>query len=124
MIQMDLTNAYLHADIQIRVIIYIPRGFPGAGEIARLDKVTYGTKQGARRFYDHTNTVLHEIGFEQCPTEPCLFRYLHKENEAAFLILYVDDALISGPHKLVEEIEKKLKEYFHSKFVPPKYFLG
>ena len=48
MIQMDLTNAYLHADIVDDVYIVIPPGFPGAGEIGRLDKATYGTRQGAR----------------------------------------------------------------------------
>ena len=104
MVQMDLTNAYLHADIQDRVFIYIPQGFPGAGEIAKLDKATYGTKQGARRFYDHSIKVLKSIGFTQCPIEPCLFRYLQDE-DAAFLILYVDDALIAGPQRLVKTIE-------------------
>jgi hypothetical protein len=44
MIHMDLTNAYLHADIVDDVYIVIPPGFPGAGEIGRLDKATYGTR--------------------------------------------------------------------------------
>ncbi len=44
---MDLTNAYLHADIVDEVYIIIPQGFKGEGEIAKLDKATYGTKQGA-----------------------------------------------------------------------------
>jgi hypothetical protein len=74
MIQMDLTNAYLHADIVDEVFIIIPPRFKGAGEVAKLDKATYGTKQGARRFYDHTVKVLTPIGFTQCPSEPCLFR--------------------------------------------------
>jgi hypothetical protein len=34
-IQLDLTNAYLHAPILDVVYIYIPEGFPGQGEIAR-----------------------------------------------------------------------------------------
>jgi hypothetical protein len=123
-VQMDLTNAYLHADIQDRVFIYIPQGFPGAGEIARLDKATYGTKQGARRFYDHTIKVLTQIGFEQCSTEPCLFRYLGNHEDAVFLILYLNDALISGSKKLVETIKEKLKHYFDCNFAPPKDFLG
>jgi hypothetical protein len=72
-IQMDLTNAYLHADIVDEVYIIIPPGFQGAGEIAKLEKATYSTKQGARRFYDHTVQVLQQIGFTQCPSEPCLF---------------------------------------------------
>ena len=123
MIQMDLTNAYLHADIIDDVYIIIPPGFPGAGEIGRLDKATYGTRQGARRFYDHTVNVLLYIGFTQCPNEPCLFRYL-KGDDATFLLLYVDDALISGPKQIVKEIENKLMVYFDSKFNLPKDFLG
>ncbi len=38
MVQLDLTNAYLHAPIKDIVYIYIPEGFPGEGEIARLHK--------------------------------------------------------------------------------------
>ena len=41
-IQMDLTNAYLHASIQEKVYIYIPDGFPGKGEIALLVKAVTG----------------------------------------------------------------------------------
>ncbi len=47
----------LHAQIQDVVLIVIPEGFPGTGEIALLEKGLYGTKQGSRRFYDHTDTV-------------------------------------------------------------------
>ena len=63
LVQLDLTNAYLHAPIQDVVYIYVPEGFPHAGEIARLRKAAYGTKQGARRFYDYTVIILTQIGF-------------------------------------------------------------
>jgi hypothetical protein len=46
------------------------------------------------------------------------------DDQAAFLILYVDDALISGPEILVDDIQKKLREYFDVKFSPPKDFIG
>ena len=62
-VQMDLTNAYLHADITDIVLIIIPKGYPGEGEAALLKKGLYGTKQGSRRFYDHTDKVLTSIGF-------------------------------------------------------------
>jgi len=120
---MDLTNAYLHASIIDEVYIVIPQGFKGEGEIAKLDKATYGTKQGARRFYDHTVQVLTQIGFTQCSNEPCLFRYLQND-DAAFLILYVDDALISGPETIVQEIQQKLTNHFDVKFAKPKDFIG
>ena len=41
MIQLDLTNAYLHAPIVDVVYIIIPEGFEGAGQIARLRKAAY-----------------------------------------------------------------------------------
>ncbi len=121
--QIDLTNAYLHAPIQDVVYIIIPPGFPRAGEVARLNKAAYGTKQGARRFYDHTANVLKHIGMTQCPNEPCLFCYLYQGHEA-FLIQYVDDSLISGQPQAVEQLKAELQKHFQCKFNPPKDILG
>jgi hypothetical protein len=42
-VQIDLTNAYLHAAIKDVVFIVIPDGFPGAGKVALLEKGLYGT---------------------------------------------------------------------------------
>ncbi len=123
MIQLDLTNAYLHAPIKDVVYIYIPDGFPGAHEIARLRKAAYGTKQGARRFYDYTAQVLHEIGLTQCPSDPCLFRYLYEGSEC-FLLQYMDDSLISGDDIDLKQQQKELTKYFDCKFITPKDFLG
>jgi hypothetical protein len=108
--QLDLTNAYLHAPIQDVVYIIIPDGFPHAGEIARLRKAAYGTKQGARRFYDHTANVFKHIGMVQCPNEPCLFRYLTNDDEA-FIIQYVDDSLIAGQPSC-EKVKRGISQIF------------
>jgi hypothetical protein len=124
MVQLDLTNAYLHAPIKDTVYIIVPEGFPGQGEVARLDKAAYGTKQGARRFYDHSASTLKEIGMTQCPYEPCLFRYVLAPGEECFLLQYVDDSLISGTQRAIESLEEKLKKKFKCKFQVPKDFLG
>jgi hypothetical protein len=121
--QMDLTNAYLHANIKDKIFIIIPAGFPGEGEVARLDKATYGTKQGARRFYDHTLQVLTTMGMTQILIEPCLFRMLSRDQET-FLILSVDDALIVGQPAVVTHIKQQLLKHFDCKFNTPKDFLG
>jgi hypothetical protein len=61
-VQMDLTNAHLHATIKdVVYIVIIPDDFPGAGEIALLEKGLYGTKQGSRRFCDHKDEVFKSI---------------------------------------------------------------
>jgi hypothetical protein len=124
-VQLDLTNAYLHAPIlQDVVFIYIPEGFPHAGEIARLRKAAYGTKQGARRFYDYTVKVLDHIGFTKCPNDSCLFRYLTNEGHACFLLQYVDDALIAGEQSAIQKVQEELKKYFQCKFQTPHDILG
>ena len=122
--QLDLTNAYLHAPIKDTVHIIIPAGFPGQGEVARLDKAAYGTKQGARRFYDHAASTLKEIGMKQCAYEPCLFRYVLRPGEECFLLQYVDDSLIAGTKKAIESLKEKLRTKFKCKFQIPKDFLG
>jgi hypothetical protein len=122
-VQMDLTNVYLHAAIKDVVFIVIPEGFPGADEIALLEKGLYGTKQGSRRFYDHTDEVFKSIGLKPCPSEPCLYRYLD-ENGACFVLLYVDDALITGNKTTVQTVESNIAKHFKCKFNPPQDFLG
>ncbi len=123
MVQLDLTNAYLHSPIVDVVYIFIPEGFPGQGEIARLRKAAYGTKQGARRFYDYTANVLKHIGLTQCSLESCLFQYL-VGNAEYFLLQYVDDSLIAGHPTAIKHLQQEMQKYFKCKFVRPKDFFG
>jgi hypothetical protein len=121
--QLDLTNVYLHAPIKDKVYIIVPEGFSGEGEVARLDKAAYGTKQGARRCYEHSASTLKDIGMIQCEYEPCLFRYVLEEGQECFLLQYVDDSL-TGTMKAVKDLKAKLKKKFKCKFQMPKDFLG
>ena len=123
MLQLDLTNAYLHAPIVDVVYIVIPEGFEGTGQIARLKKAAYGTKQGARRFYDHTALTLSKLGLKQCPNEPCLFRYIY-EGEECYLLQYVDDSLLAGTPKALKHLQTQLSKHFKCNFLKPKDFLG
>jgi hypothetical protein len=106
-VQLDLTNAYLHAPMKDVVYIYIPDGFPGEGEIARLDKAAYGTKQGARRFYDFSAETLIKIGMKQCTIEPCLFRFNPSKDEECFLLQYERDK--SSDKTVTTQIEQALQ---------------
>jgi hypothetical protein len=118
-VQMELTNAYLHVAIKEVVFIVIPDGFPGAGEIALLEKGLYGTKQGSRIFYDHTDEIFKSIiGLKPCPNEPCLYRNLN-EHGACFVLLYVDDALITGDKETVTSVEHKISKHFNQVQVQP-----
>jgi hypothetical protein len=121
--QLDLTNACLHASIKDVVLIIIPEGFPGENEVDILRQAGHGTKQGARRFYDHTTTTLNSIGLKTSPSEPCLFRHLGPEG-ACFALACVDDSLLGGDEAAVEKIKKELQQKFRCKFQIPVDFLG
>jgi hypothetical protein len=123
MIQLDLTNAYLHAPIQDVVYIIIPPGFPREGEVVILKKAAYGTKQGARRFDDYNKKVLLHLGLTLCPNEPCLFRYLY-QGSVCYLLQYVDDAFIAGEPTALQHLQQQTTKYFQCKFAKPKDFLG
>ena len=122
-IQLDFTNAYLHAGIQDVVLIIIPEGYPGAGEVAILRKALYGTKQGSRRYYDHADKVFKHLGFVRCQTEPCLYRF-QDESGHCFLICYVDDSILFGTSETVENVKRKLGEHFKCKWSELKDFTG
>ena len=122
-VQLDFTNAYLHAGIQDVVLIIIPEGYPGAGEVAILRKALYGTKQGSRRYYDHADKVFKHLGFVRCQTEPCLYRF-QDESGHCFLICYVDDSILFGTSETVENVKRKLGEHFKCKWSELKDFTG
>jgi hypothetical protein len=75
--------------------------------MALLKKAAYGTKQGARRFYDYNKTVLFHLGLTICPNEPCLFRYLYK-GSVRYLLQYVDDALIAGEPTVIQFLQQQM----------------
>ncbi len=104
--------------------IYIPEGFSDEGEIARLDKAAFGTKQGARRFYDFSAETLIKTGMKQCTIEPCLFRFNRSKDEECFLLQYYDDSLIAGTKEAIRQLQHKLNKHFKCKFQKPKDFLG
>ena len=125
----DSKNAYLHANMQDFLLIVIPEGFPGEGEVAILTKALYGAKQSGRRYYDYVHKTLTSLGLTQCPLCPCLFRFTTinpdtKQREAAFILVYSDDQLIAGEHFAWETLKDMLKTKFKITYQPPSDFLG
>jgi hypothetical protein len=117
----DSKNAYLHSKLKDLIFIIIPEGFPGAGEIAILRKALYGTKQGARCYYDLFADTLKALGLTQCPLSPCLWRYLttnpaSNTTEACFILFYSDDNLIGGEKHAYDEFKGLLADKFDITF--------
>ena len=88
-----------------------PKGFVAAGQehlVCRLKKGLYGLKQAPRWWYNKFDDSIQSIGFSKREEEHHLFTKTTKDGSPIFLILYVDDMLLSGWHarELVDIVRK------------------
>ena len=70
--QMDVTTAFLYADLEEEVYLEIPEGmFDDAnmeGKVLRLWKALYGLKQSSRMWNRHLDNILGEFGLVRLTT--------------------------------------------------------
>ena len=72
--QLDVSNAFLYADIKGEVYMYPPEDFdlpPGYG--MHLDKSLYGLKSSPRSWWRTLNKFIKSFHFKACVLEPCLY---------------------------------------------------
>lgn len=128
--QMDVVGAFLNGPIYEDIYMEIPLGVNcteefRAKKVCKLKKAIYGLKISSQRWNQHFTDVIKELGFEVCPNDPCLFKW-QESDKVAFLLLYVDDMLISSncPNKL-KTVKEHLERHFEMKDLgPPQKFLG
>lgn len=126
--QLDVSNAFLHGELQEPVYMTQPQGFVDKERpdyVCKLTKALYGLKQAPRAWFDTFSGFLIEFGFICNKSDPSLFIY-HHNNRNMVPLLYVDDILLTADdEKLMEELLQKLNTRFLMKDMGfPKYFLG
>ena len=126
--QLDVKNAFLHGDLSETVYMRQPSGFEDEdhpGHVCLLRKAIYGLKQAPRAWFDKFSSYLLEFGFLCNTGYPSLFVYL-KGKDVMFLLLYVDDMVITGNNKdLLHQLLHSLKKQFQMKDMGPlSYSLG
>ena len=126
--QLDVSNAFLHGNLQEHVLCQQPTGFvdpehPNA--VCLLDKSLYGLRQAHRawftRFADHAI----KLGFKPTRSDASLF-VLRRGHDIAYLLLYVDDIVLTGSSPaLLQDIIQRLKLEFAVKDLGDlRFFLG
>lgn len=78
-----------------------PHGFIDSDKpdhVCRRKKAVYGLKQAPRAWYNELRTFLLSLGFYNSLTDTSLF-ILRRGTELTYLLIYVDDIVITGNSK-------------------------
>ena len=101
--QYDVPQAFLRSKADCDIFCYPPNGFAEfPGQLLKLSKMLYGSKQAAALWYNLINEFLLEIGFRASEMDPCFYRR-HVQCTVpdgpscdATIILHVDDMRVAG----------------------------
>ncbi|KAF5764529.1 putative RNA-directed DNA polymerase, protein kinase RLK-Pelle-DLSV family [Helianthus annuus] len=126
--QLDVTNAFLHGNLEETVYMHQPMGFRHRDfpdHACLLRKSLYGLKQAPRAWYQRFTDFVTLQGFRQSKSDNSLFLY-HHGHEIADLLIYVDDIILTTSS---EDLRKRLLHKLSGEFAmkdlgPLSYFLG
>ena len=100
MIQLDVQTAFLQSEMKEEVYVKQPvclenLDLNGQPYVCKLKKSLYGLKQSPRNWH---GSIQHEPiteGFKACVCDPCVY-VENGSSSKVFIVLYVDDLLITG----------------------------
>lgn len=126
--QLDIKNAFLNGVLSKPVYMAQPSGFFDPrfpNHVCRLKKALYGLRQAALAWFQCFSNILFSLGFCQSRCNTSLF-FLHRGTSVIFLLLYVDDIVLTGNNKsLLRQFITRAREEFALKDLGTlTYFLG
>ena len=114
--QLDVKTAFLHGELGETIFINQPEGFEIEGkqnQVCLLKRSLYGLKQSPRQWYKRFDTFVTRAGFKRSNFDNCLYFRGEDSKKPVFLLLYVDDMLLTGQDMKEIQIVKSL---LHSEF--------
>jgi hypothetical protein len=116
--QMNVKTAFLNGDLYENVYMAQPKDFVVEGKEkmgCRLKKSIYELKQAFRQWYLKFDETVRKFGFKENEEDNCIYAKF-KNRKFIFLILYVDDILLtSSDIDLLLETKKFLSSKFDMK---------
>ena len=105
--QLDVKTTFLHGELEESIFMEQPEGFiklGDEGKVCLLKRSIYGLKQSSRQWNLQFDQHMRKIGFESSKYDSCVYMKKRDGKSVAFLLLYVDDMLVTGSD--INEIEK------------------
>jgi len=104
----DVETAFLLGDLEEEIYM-VCREVHGDDEVLLLQHSIYGLVQAARQYYKKFISVLKKLGFEGGYPDPCL--WTRRTNQGVvFIAIWVDDSLLVGNRKAIDETISDLKK--------------
>ncbi|KAL0293214.1 UNVERIFIED_CONTAM: Retrovirus-related Pol polyprotein from transposon TNT 1-94 [Sesamum radiatum] len=126
--QMDVKTAFLNGFVEEEIFMDQPEGFTTDGEeqkACRLQRSIYGLKQASKSWKTHFDEVIRGNDFIKNDYDPCVYKKI-SGSSIVYLVLYVDDILLSGNDvKMLGDIKAWLSSQFSMKDMgEASYILG
>lgn len=121
--QLDVPTAFLNGKVESEVYIKPPKGIKiNNNKVLKLNRGLYGLRESPKCWNKRFDSYIKQKGFERSQNDFCF--YIRKDIKV-WLIIFVDDILITGESKHVENVIQELKTEFGIKdFGEPSLFLG
>eukprot|EP01018_Ginkgo_biloba_P021070 Gb_14265 [translate_table: standard] len=113
---MDVKSAFLNRDLSEEVYIEQPPGYVQKGKedhVCRLKKAMYGLKQAPRAWYEKIDRYFLDTGFVRSSVYSNLYMKVRDSMSMTFILLYVDDLLITENNvSMISYLKKDLQMNF------------
>jgi hypothetical protein len=115
--QLDVKNAFLHGTLEETVYCAQPSRCIDPSKpnhACRLNKSLYGLKQAPRALYNRFALFIRSIGVLEAKSDTSLF-VLRRGSNMAYLLLYVDDIILTASSDLLRSVVSSLTAEFSMK---------
>ncbi|CAM9645817.1 unnamed protein product [Ascophyllum nodosum] len=104
--QLGIDMAYLEANVKEELYIDLPKDYRNfCDQVGRLQKAMYGLVHAGLLWSKTFSAEVAARGFEQCQTDPCVFRRVLRGKFVVIIVVYVDDLLVASERNRDDEQE-------------------
>lgn len=119
--QLDITTAFLNGELDTAIYIKAPEGINlEEKKVLKLNKGLYGLRESPKCWNKRFNNFMLKNNFERSLNDFCLYK-----SNKLWLLIYVDDIILTGEESSLNEFLVILQKEFQMKdFGEPSTFLG